>query len=304
MGLSHAIVSRHLSSLEERLGVLLLNRQSGLLTDTGVAYHRRISAAIAEIGSASEAIVGARSDTLSIWSSAGFSVQWLARRLSGFNQGQDRRVIDLRASDQEPNFAAGEADGDVRYQYDWSPSQPAHVRSEEIARPLVFPVVSPGFAKTVGAAAEIVRLPLIQESSDREWRQWLKAQGVATDDLPAPVARYGQAHLCLAAARAGQGVALANSILAAEDFSEGRLIRLEPRGGPFNDIALGAYAFRSLRARWRDPLLSRFRNWLRQSVTYELANREHMEGNRHECSARVGPSGASSRRGVASAGRI
>lgn len=252
------------------MGVQLLNRQMGILTETGLAFHGRISAAMAEIVAASDAVTGTNSRPLSIWSSAGFSVQWLARQLPKFGQGQNRRVIDLCASDHEPDFASGEADGDIRYRHDWSPPPPNEVRSEEIARPPVFPVVSPEFLRRCRSPEKITRLPLIQERSDREWQAWLNGQGQPTD-LPAPIARYGQAHLCLAAARAGQGVALANSILAAEDLADGRLVRLVPAGDIFKDVPFGAYAFRSLRARWQDPLLSRFRSWLRISLEREFS---------------------------------
>lgn len=271
MGVSHAIVSRHLASLEELLGLQLLNRQTGILTEAGQGYHRRVSAAISELGSATEAIMGVRSNPLAIWSSAGFSFQWLARRLPEFGQGTARRVIDLRASDRPPDFSAGEADGDVRYQHEWSPSALPEVRSEEIARPFVFPVVSPGFAKTLNKPEDILGLPLIQENSDREWREWLKVQPFAVGDLAPPIARYGQAHLCLVAARAGQGVVLANWLLAGEDIKEGRLIRLKPSSGGFRDTSLGSYEFSCLRARWRDPLLSRFRIWLHRLMEEELA---------------------------------
>ncbi|RQW46120.1 LysR family transcriptional regulator [Novosphingobium sp. LASN5T] len=271
MGVSHAIVSRHISTLEERLGVQLFNRQMGILTEAGLAFHGRISAAMAEIVAASDAVTGRSSRPLLIWSSAGFSAQWLARQLPKFGQGQNRRVIDLCASDHEPDFASGEADGDIRYQHDWSPPPSIEVRSEEIARPPMFPVAAPNFLNQCRFLGEITKLPLIQERSDREWQAWLKGQRQEMGDVPAPIARYGQAHLCLAAARAGQGVALANSILAAEDLADGRLVRLESSGEPFKDVPFGAYAFRSLRSRWQDPLLSRFRNWLRISLKREFS---------------------------------
>lgn len=270
LGVSHAIVSRHLSSLEELLEVQLLNRQAGVLTEAGYNYHSRISAAIAEIRSASEALLSTHSGTLLIWSSPGFSLQWLASKLPEFWQGQVHRLIDLRASDQEPDFSTGEADGDIRYQHDWSPAPPSEVRSEEIARPLVFPVVSPGYGRAINEPQEILKLPLIQEKSEREWRQWLDAQPFNAGELAAPIARYGQAQLSLAAARAGQGVALANWLLVAEDLSQGRLVRLAPSSGKFSDTSLGAYEFRCLRARWRNPLLSRFRNWLHRSIEKDL----------------------------------
>ena len=277
LAISHAIVSRHLAALEEALGVMLLNRQTGVLTEAGQAYHARISAAIGEMEAATEALRGRRGEGLTIWCSAGFSLLWLARRLPEFASAAGalgRPVIDLRSTETEPVFERHEADGDIRYRFDGDPAGiPRGVRAEELARPEVFPVAAPELLARVGAVrvlADLVALPLIQESSAAEWAGWLTAQHGAAQhgaaQLGAPVARYGQAHLTLAAARAGQGVALSNRFLVAEDLASGRLVRVAPSDEPLVAVALGAYYFRCARARWSDPLLARFRAWLARAI--------------------------------------
>lgn len=281
LGVSHAIVSRHLATLEQFLGVVLFNRKTGELTDPGRSYFERISAAFAEMEAATAAVqrTGQRGGSLTIWCSAGFSLHWLALRLPDFLlrvQGPAGPLIDLRSTDTEPVFERGEADGDIRYVHDGTANPTSGTRAEELARPPVFPVASPAVAahwnNTLTTRGDIVRLPLIEEVSDAEWRQWLAIQDVEVADLAPPVARYGQAHLALMAARGGQGVALANGFLVAEDLRAGRLVPIIPRNEPWRRAALGAYYFRCSRARWTDPLISRFLAWLRGAVMQDRDN--------------------------------
>lgn len=273
LGVSHAIVSRHLSGLELQLGVMLFNRQSGELTEAGRRYHERISAALSEIDAATGALEARRRRNLTIWCSAGFALHWLARRLPEFARGRNRPVIDLRSTDRAPEFGRDEADGDIRYQFDGGTPQPTGSRATkvlELARPVVFPVAAPELlARLPGPierAADLRALPLIQESSEAEWAAWLKTQGDESGDLPLPVARYGQVHLALAAACAGQGIVLGNHYLLAELLESGRLVEVRPARGAWLPVALGAYVFRCSRARWSDPMLVRFRNWLRGQI--------------------------------------
>jgi DNA-binding transcriptional LysR family regulator len=115
-------------------------------------------------------------------------------------------VVDLRSTDNEPDFTRGEADGDIRYQLDSDHATPPRgIRTEELARPPVFPVAAPEVvARPPADLAALLALPLIQEGPIHEWRDWLAAQGGPAHTLPAPAVRYAQAHLALAAARAGR----------------------------------------------------------------------------------------------------
>ena len=273
LGLSHAIVSRHLATLEQHLGVNLFNRRTGELSEHGRRYHARVAAAIADLEAATEAFRGTRERALTIWCSAGFSLHWLAQRLPDFQRRATASavVIDLRSTDAEPSFDSGEADGDIRYLSDGAASNlPASVRTELLVRPDVFPVASPALlgqqANALRRRADIFELPLIHEGGGEEWAQWLAVQGIATGATQPPAARFGQAHLALMAARSGQGVALANTYLVADDLARGTLVRVLPADDAWQSAPIGAYYFRCARARWSDPLLARFRRWLRDAV--------------------------------------
>jgi DNA-binding transcriptional LysR family regulator len=270
LGVSHAIVSRHIAALEQQLGVLLLNRNTRQLTEIGQIYHARVVQAISELQAATDSVQARSRTGLTIWCSPGFALHWLTRRLHDFGSRPNRPIIDLLATDNEPAFERAESDGDIRYCPDGAPYMGRQgVRLLELARPAVFPVASPNFLARVGhsiaSAADLLRLPLIQERNDAEWKPWFAAQNVDASGLGPPIARYGQAHLTIAAARAGQGIALSNHYLVAEDLSSERLVAIRP-SCPFTVVALGAYVFRSSQARWQDPALIHFRNWLKAAI--------------------------------------
>jgi LysR family glycine cleavage system transcriptional activator len=279
LGVSHAIVSRHLSSLESLLGAPLMNRQSGELTALGHAYHARITAAISEMEAATHAIRSEKTTNLVIWCSAGFALHWLTGRLCEFSRGRDRLVIDLRSTESEPIFDRNEADGDLRYYFDWAPPPTSrNVRFEEVVRPNVFAVATPELLARHGGhpttLQAIKAMPLLQEGSDVEWASWLRAQGDEGGDVPSPVARYGQAHLTLAASLAGHGVALSNQFLAAESLRAGRLVRVDTRLPTLRSVTLGSYVFRCGRGCWSDPMLVSFRGWLRNTIARETGDHE------------------------------
>lgn len=274
LGVSHTIVGRHLAALEAFLGVVLFNRATGTLTDAGSRYFARISAAIGEMEAATIAIGSKRGRSLVIGCSAGFSLHWLTHRLPQFAErvrNPAAPLIELRSIDPAPSFDAEEVDCDIVYlRNDQIAPSPPGIRVEEIVRPQLFPVAAPAFVAKFGGdlrnRADILRLPLIEEASDAEWSNWLAAQGLDAHGGKAPVARYGQAHLAMVAARAGQGVALAVSLLVADDLANGRLVRVTPSSEAWESADLGAYYFRCSRARWSEPLMGRFRRWLQQSV--------------------------------------
>jgi DNA-binding transcriptional LysR family regulator len=59
------------------------------------------------------------------------------------------------------------------------------------------------------------------------------------------------------AARHGQGIALANDLLASEEISRGLLVAVIPASA-----ALAPYCFVTRRDRWDDPAISDLRRWL------------------------------------------
>ena len=273
--LDHAVVSRHLRTLEEWAGTQLIARQNGhaVLTDEGVRYHARISAALRELLDASTEVLRRNSSRrLSIWCIHGFASQWLTCRLSDFQARYPELELELRSTDSSPDFARYEADVDIRYIPGDEPISSVNIRGGvrrfEIARPPVVAVASPGRAALLPpmrTPADLLNAPLLHEESCQQWRIWLTARGVRLDG-PLPGPRLWHAHLTVEAARRGQGVALANPFLLGDDFATGRLVRLLEDCPGSRPIAIGAYAFAARADRWQSTAITCFRRWLKSET--------------------------------------
>ena len=244
-----------------------------MLTDEGVRYHARISAALGELLDASVELLRRNSSRrLSIWCIHGFASQWLTCRLSDFQARYPELQLELRSTDSSPDFMRYEADVDIRYITGDEPISPGNicggVRRFEIARPPVVAVASPARAALLPllrAPADLLNAPLLHEESCQQWRVWLTARGVPVDG-PLPGPRLWHAHLTVEAARRGQGVALANPFLLGDDFATGRLVRLLDDRPESRQIALGSYAFAARADRWQSSAITSFRRWLRSQT--------------------------------------
>lgn len=264
---SHVVVSRHLQSLENQLGTCLFDREERLLTATGAVYHKKISHALSEISAATQAVLHTRDFPLHINCAPGLALHWLTTRLARLDQSKNALfAVDLHTSDNLPHFTDDAVDGDIRYIPDSSATKKtAGVCTVMLARPIFFPVATPELANRFGSviksALDLLKLPLIEERDDCEWTHWFAAQEVEQPSF-SRVARYGHAHLTLAAARAGQGIALSNSFLVGDDLAAGRLVRLGISGQDLKSVRLGSYIFRTSKSKWEDERIIRFRRWL------------------------------------------
>lgn len=274
LGLDHAVVSRHLRALEVHLGVQLVHRAKGsiTLTEQGARFLGRISPAIAELrNAAAELMQEGAERRLRIWCIPGLASLWLTSRLESFRAANPDIELELQSSHQSPDFARYETDAAIRYvagNERVTAAVTGGVRRLELARPPVLAVASPGLIATlppVRQAADLLNLPLLHEEDDTQWYQWLSAYGVKVS-RPMRGPRLWPAQITLEAARRGQGVALANSLLLTEDLAAGRLAVVWPVAGVSTEVALGAYVFAARADRWQSYGVSRLRRWLRSAM--------------------------------------
>lgn len=273
LNLDHAVVSRHVRTLEEWAGVRLLQRVDGktVLTEEGARYHARISTALAELNDASNELLLRNDESgLSICCVPGFAFEWLIPRLSAFQAANPGIKIELHPTDQGPDFSRYEANVDIRYVHNaqlHSRATTSGVRSFEIARPPVYAVASPECAARlshVSSPQQLLTSPLLHEENESQWYAWFAEHGVPTTAVTLSGPRLWHAHMTLQAARRGQGVALANPFLLGDDLSAGRLVRL-----PANcdqEVALGSYMFLARADQWQTPAIVRFRLWLKDAA--------------------------------------
>lgn len=269
LSVDHAAISRHLKSLEEWAGVPLVDRSAGSggrLTPVGAKYHEAIAGALKEIARASHELRYQCDDTrLSILCAPGLASDWLMERIGQFSGNVPGVELELQPSEVEPDVTDFEVDAYIHYVPDVkTPFIDAALRSVEIARPQMLPVASPQFLATIPRLhnpRDMIDAVLIHEASSDQWRRWFSAQDVDPGDhLAGP--KFWQNHLTLAAARRGQGITLANSLIVNDDLRAGRLVEV----GPWKPVFLGSYFFTARRIRWRERNIAQFRKWLEDTV--------------------------------------
>lgn len=271
LGIDHTVVSRHLRTLEDWMGVRLFDREGGrvALTAAGRGYHARISAALLDIAAATQdSRDQGRARDLRVWCVPGLAAQWLSDQLADFERSDPGFGVELRPTDQLADLGRFEADVDIRYYGDdWLPAPGgAGLKDLELARPPLMIVASPAvtqhWAARLRGPADLLEAPLLHEEHREQWRAWLRASGtpVAAEALEGPLLWH--AHLAIAAARQGRGLALANRYLVQRNLDRGDLVELQVPGAPA--VAIGSYRFVARADRWTQGPIATFRAFLRE----------------------------------------
>jgi LysR family glycine cleavage system transcriptional activator len=254
-------VSQQLRKLQDDLGVALLEKDGRRLrlTDAGRQLMAASGVALGELtgclnGLATRAAGrDRRRMVLSVPLSLG--VSWLLPRLFGFLELAGIAELDLR-------HATGAADVDWRgvdaaLVYD-NPPFPGFWW-EKLSDVQLRPVMSPRLLQAGGFenADAFTRQRLLHEDDGSEWRRWLNAARVsrAADRN----AHFDSLVMVLAAAEAGDGVALVSDFVTHEAVRTGRLVAPQLLSIP----ASRGYYLLGPDARTHDPLLRRFAAWLR-----------------------------------------
>lgn len=223
-------IGRHVKALEDNLGTQLFERtpRGVLLTVKGHRYFDQVSAALQSIAEASVDLrTSGRKPTLRLVVVPGLASRWLRPRLGAFRKlhPEIRISVELNASFTDPR----QHKADIGIGYGIAPDYVGVVR--ELARPAIFPVCSPDFlaacAPAIKRPADLVLQPLLHEDDGSWWGDWLRACGVRAK--PNADLAYDSADQVLALALAGEGVALSNALLAADELADGRLVRPVPQ---------------------------------------------------------------------------
>ena len=162
-----------------------------------------------------------KSKALVVASDVSFAALWLVPRLKRFLAGHPDVDIIVDPDPRLTDYAKGEADIGIRYgRGPWK-----DIASEKLFDAKSSPVCAPRILETsaVKAPADLVGQPLIREDRYDAWPAWFHAAGVTpTDALSGPQVR---GELAIAAAEAGAGFALADTVQAGDALMSGRLVR-------------------------------------------------------------------------------
>ncbi len=269
LSVDHAAITRQLQALERWTGMRLVERSAGSggkLTEEGRLYHQKVAHALSLLAGATiDLMRDPNEHRLRLWCAPGLASEWLTGRIGAFASQNPGLEFELQPVEEAPDFETHEADAYLHYVIDGTASdQNSSLRSMEVARPQVLAVASPDYIAAAGGIrepADLLRSNLLHEANTDQWRRWFAEHGFHTDEkLTGP--KFYQGHLTLAAARRGQGVALANALLVADDLANRSLITL----GPWSPVYLGGYVLTARRDNWQSKTMTQFRRWLEKSV--------------------------------------
>lgn len=260
MRVDHSVISRHVRSLEEFLGVKLIRSKGrGLaLTSEGEHYFDRIARAFEEIADATAALPKSPVRRLEIYSTAGLAHRVLLPAIPSLQALLPAWSIILHTSSEAPPQTGDGVSVEVYFANE--PRTTPGTASECTVRPRLFPVVNPRTSAswlTANSPADLLTMPIIHADPRKLWPAWFHNVGVKyIKQLHGP--RLQNMHLALEAARCGQGVALANEVLVQEDILSGELIELFD-----SDIRLEGYHLTGPASGWDTEPVSILRTWLR-----------------------------------------
>ena len=223
---TQAAISHQVKSLEKYLGLKLfrgLNRTL-LVTDAGQLYLPPLTDAFEGITRATHRLrqhLGRARLTVSVLPS--FAAGWLVPRLGRFRQRCPDVDLRIDPTNSLTDFRRDGVELGILYGRGNYPG----LRTDRLMREEFFPVCSPRLLEgpaPLRDPADLTHHTLLHDDMTVDWRTWLLAAGVEGVDAERGIT-VTDSSMLLRAAIAGQGVALARSVLAADEIASGRLVR-------------------------------------------------------------------------------
>lgn len=229
---TQSAVSHQVRALEEELGVPLFERRPRALrlTPAGDRVLAASRDAFDRLSRGLRRLPGRSRRPLTVSVLPSFAAAWLLPRLPRFRVEHPAIELNLHATQELADLHGGEADVAIRY----GRGRHAGLRSDRLLAEEAFPVCAPALARRLRSPADLRGQVLLHDEvrgAHGGWPEWLAAAGArGVDARRGP--RFGDARLLLQAAAAGEGVALARSLLAEPELTAGRLVRPFPLGIP------------------------------------------------------------------------
>lgn len=224
LGVTPTSVSHQVKGLEAELGVRLferLNRQVRLTAAGRVLAGPLTRALDAMDDAVGRARGAAGDDRLVVAGNPGLFDCWLRARLARFRERHPEIALELVPSDDTAGELAGRAD--LALHFGAAPGRP--FQAETLARTRYFPVCSPALAAHLAEPADVVGHTLLHEGSPDWWGDWLAAAGLGHVEgwRAGPV--FHSSALAIESAVAGDGIALADQLIAGDHLAAGRLVK-------------------------------------------------------------------------------
>ena len=261
---THGAVSRHLKQLEQWLHVPLFDRgeRALRLTSAGEGYRQTLTAALDLIQEGTTAVCSYRADnTLGVATTHSLAAKWLMKKLPDFSRLHPEVEVWLSLEQGLTDLARSGIDLTIRMgsgpwpEYDCIPLMSD--RLVAVCSPLLL-----SSSNALAAPEDMLSFTLLHDQDPQvQWSRWFAAHQL---ECPAELVgpRFASTDILLSAAMSGQGIALVNEALAAEDLAAGRLVK------PLSQaVELGTYYWIVLpKERQQQAKVQHFCHWLQQQA--------------------------------------
>jgi LysR family transcriptional regulator, glycine cleavage system transcriptional activator len=229
MGVDHLTAARQVRALENRLGVRLVavHKQKLKVTSRGQSLLDAIAPSLNALALAVEAHTrGAGRSTLRLACEPGFLGCWLMPRIRDLrNEHPNLSLIFLPVSTALKQV---DIDADVTIRF----VEKADSDDIVLVTPDAFPVCCPDLLKAKNGFQTLDQLlssTLIHDDTDDYWQWWLSRHGIdPRRTRRAQSLQLMDSRLALQAARDGLGIAIANSVIVADELATGQLVPARP----------------------------------------------------------------------------
>lgn len=234
LNVSQAAISRQVRLLEDDLATALFKRGHRRVdpTPAGSVLGTTLTRAFEMISETIDALRQPRgTETLTVGASLAFTHFWLLPKLSSFRQRHPDLKIRVVSQDEPFDLRTGEPDVLIRFGV--PPFRDGHVLAA--TRDATFPVCSATFADRLNAdltPEDVIGLPLIGSDVPDpcwiSWPDWFELAGLGRRS-PRMALQFNHYTDSIAAAVAGQGVALGWDLIVEDLLESGQLVRLTHR---------------------------------------------------------------------------
>ena len=262
LGTTAASVSYHVRQLEQQLGLPLFRRhaQRVELTQTGAVIAREAMKAFAALRASFVRAVEVDESRLALTMLPTFGTSWLTPRLGQFRARHPGIALRVDVSGDAEDLNDGRFDAAIRNGHGRWPG----MRAVKLLPSIFMPLCSPKLKSAAAALANprrALEVPLLGRPD--WWTLWFRARGFnagpSRDKFGTSLAHE---YLDIAAAVAGQGIAIGSPLLFRNELDDGRLV-------PAHDFVATddrAFWFMFPAARQHSRKLKLFGEWLEEEA--------------------------------------
>lgn len=261
---TQAAVSHQIKLLEDFLGIPLFKRKNRALelTEQGSQYVVQVAEILHKLMEVTAQLRAKQQPYLTISVPQTFGIHWLVPRLSKFNELYPDIEVRIKGVDQDEGLLNDDIDIAVYYgNGKWD-----HLQVEFLSKAPLLILASPKLLakKPINEAVDLKKSALIHIHTRDNWQKMAKHLQLSGLDIQhGPL--FSHTFMGLQAAIHGQGIVLANAVLAEQEIQNGNLQVVLPTDLPDPK----AFYVVNKPNQENNQLITAFRNWIMKEMKKE-----------------------------------